>query len=48
MHDGNYAIRALVQVGGLALASGMAAHPNLEIAEDQAKARALEALGLPP
>lgn len=46
VHDGNYAIRALVQVGGTILASGMAAHPNLEIAEDQAKARALEALGL--
>lgn len=48
VHDGNYAIRALAQVGGITLASGMAAHPNLEVAEDQAKARALEALGLPP
>jgi len=48
VHDGNYAIRALAQVGGITLASGMAAHPNLEIAEDQAKARALEALGLTP
>lgn len=48
VHDGNYAIRALAQVGGLTLASGMAAHPNLEIAEDQAKTRALEALGLTP
>jgi hypothetical protein len=48
VHDGNYAIRALVQVGGTVLASGMAAHPSLEIAEDQAKARALEALGLTP
>lgn len=47
VHDGNYAIRALAQVGSTILASGMAAHPNLEIAEDQAKARALEALGLP-
>jgi hypothetical protein len=36
----------LAQVGGTILASGMAAHSNLEIAEDQAKARALEALGL--
>jgi hypothetical protein len=48
VHDGNYAVRALAQVGGTVLASGMAAHPNLEIAEDQAKARALEALGLTP
>jgi outer membrane biosynthesis protein TonB len=48
VHDGNYAIRALVQVGGTVLASGMAAHPNLETAEDQAKVRALEALGLTP
>ncbi|MBW4514056.1 MAG: hypothetical protein KME11_02380 [Timaviella obliquedivisa GSE-PSE-MK23-08B] len=48
VNDGNYAIRALAQVGGITLASGMAAHPNLEIAEDQAKARALEALGLTP
>lgn len=46
VHEGNYAVRALAQVGGTILASGMAAHPNLEIAEDQAKARALEALGL--
>jgi hypothetical protein len=48
VHDGSYAIRALVQVGGTILASGMAAHPNLETAEDQAKVRALEALGLTP
>jgi hypothetical protein len=48
VHDGNYAVRALAQIGGTILASGMAAHPNLEIAEDQAKTRALEALGLTP
>ncbi len=48
VYDGNYAVRALAQVGGTILASGMAAHPNLEIAEDKAKARALEALGLTP
>jgi hypothetical protein len=48
VHDGSYAIRALAQVGGIPLASGMAAHPNLETAEDQAKVRALEALGLTP
>jgi hypothetical protein len=46
VHDGNYAIRALVQVGNTILASGMAAHSNIETAEDQAKVRALEALGL--
>jgi hypothetical protein len=46
VHDGNYAVRALVQVGGTTLASGMAADPNIEIAEDLAKVRALEALGM--
>jgi hypothetical protein len=46
VHDGNYAVRALVLVGGATLASGMAAHSNIEIAEDQAKVRALEALGM--
>jgi outer membrane biosynthesis protein TonB len=46
VHEGNYAVRALVLVGGSTLASGMAAHANIEIAEDQAKTRALEALGM--
>jgi hypothetical protein len=48
VHNGIYAVRALVQVGGTILATGMAAHANLETAEDQAKTRALEALGLLP
>jgi outer membrane biosynthesis protein TonB len=46
VHDGSYAVRALVLVGGATLASGMAAHSDIEIAEDQAKVRALEALGM--
>lgn len=46
VHEGNYAVRALVQVGGTTLASGMAANSNIEVAEDQAKTRALEALGM--
>jgi hypothetical protein len=48
VHDGNYVVRALVQLGGVTLATGMAAHPDVEAAEDRAKARALEALGIVP
>jgi hypothetical protein len=46
VHDGNYVVRALVQLGGTTLASGMAAASNIEAAEDRAKVRALEALGI--
>ncbi len=46
VHDGQYAVRALVQMGGMTLATGLATATDLETAEDRAKARALEALGI--
>jgi hypothetical protein len=46
IHDGNYVVRALVQLGGLTLMSGMAAASTIESAEDQAKIRALQAFGM--
>ena len=42
----HYAIRALVKMGTTILATGMAADANIEIAEDRAKVRAMEALGI--
>jgi hypothetical protein len=48
VHEGNYVVRALVQLGGTTLASGMSAAADIEAAEDRAKARALEALGIIP
>lgn len=47
IQDGTYIIRVLVQVGGVTLASGMAGASSPEVAEDQARLRALDALGLP-
>ncbi|NJO41904.1 MAG: hypothetical protein HC769_04650 [Cyanobacteria bacterium CRU_2_1] len=46
IHQGNYVIRALVQLGGTTLATGMATASDIEQAEDRAKVRALETLGL--
>ncbi len=46
VHDGRFVVRALVQMGGVTLATGLAIAPDLEQAEDRAKVRALEALGL--
>lgn len=46
IHEGHYVVRALVQVTGTTLATGMAAAPTIEIAEDQARIRALQGLGL--
>ncbi|HEY9647184.1 MAG TPA: hypothetical protein V6C88_12480 [Chroococcidiopsis sp.] len=46
VHDGQYAVRALVQMGGMTLATGLATATDIETAEDRAKARALEALGI--
>jgi hypothetical protein len=48
IHEGTYVVRALVQMGGSTLVSGMAAAPDLEQAEDRAKVRALETLALQP
>jgi hypothetical protein len=45
VHQSNYVVRALVQLGGTTLATGMAAANDIELAEDRAKVRALETLG---
>jgi len=46
VHDGRFVVRALAQMGGVTIATGLAIAPDLEQAEDRAKVRALEALGL--
>jgi hypothetical protein len=46
VHAGRYVVLASVQMGGTVLATGMAAAEDVEIAEDRAKVRALEALGI--
>ncbi|MEP1078218.1 hypothetical protein [Leptolyngbya sp. NM3-A1] len=47
VQDGQFIVRALVQVNGMALASGLAAAHTIEAAEDRAKERAIQALKLP-
>lgn len=42
----NYIVKASVQVGGNVLATGMAAATSIEAAEDRARLRALEVLGI--
>jgi len=46
VHQEHLVVRALVQVGGVPLATGMAAATDIEQAEDRAKVRALAALGI--
>jgi len=46
IHQHHYVVRAMVQLEGVVLTTGMAAAPDIEAAEDRAKYRALEALGL--
>lgn len=46
VHQENFVVRALVQVGGTTLATGMAAAADVEQAEDRAKIRVLAALGI--
>ncbi|MBD1939288.1 hypothetical protein [Microcoleus sp. FACHB-68] len=43
---GKYVVRALVVVEGVTLSSGMAAAETVEVAEDRAKTRALNVLGI--
>lgn len=43
---GQYAIRAIVQIDGNTIATGLAADTNIEAAEDRARNRALEILGI--
>lgn len=46
IHQHHYVVRAIVQLEGVVLTTGMAAAPDIEAAEDRAKYRALESLGL--
>lgn len=46
IHQGQYVVRSVAQIGGALLATGMATAPEIEVAEDRSKIRALEALGL--
>jgi len=48
VQDGQFIVRALVQVGGVSLASGLASATTVEGAEDRAKERAIQALGIAP
>ncbi|MGC9505074.1 hypothetical protein [Baaleninema sp.] len=46
IHEGNYIVRATVEVEGVCLASGMAAATSVEAAEDRARERVLLMLDL--
>jgi hypothetical protein len=48
IYDGSYIVRTLIQVGGVTLASGLAAAHAIEEAEDHARWRALAVLGIVP
>jgi hypothetical protein len=48
IYDGSYIVRTLIQVGGVTLASGLAAAHAIEEAEDHARWRALAILGIVP
>jgi hypothetical protein len=46
IHQGQFVVRALVQSAGATIATAMAAAAEIEMAEDRAKLRALEAIGI--
>ena len=48
VEDGSYIVRAIVEVEGKPIATGLAAASTVEAAEDRARMRALEVLGLSP
>lgn len=48
VHDGLFVVRAIVQVGSTPMATGMAAADKIEVAEDRARVRAMEVLGISP
>jgi hypothetical protein len=48
IQDGKFVVRASVQVGGVTLATGLAAAYSPEMSEDQARLRALEVVGVFP
>lgn len=45
VEQGQFIVRASVQIGGLTLATGMASAPTVEAAEDQARIRSIKGLG---
>lgn len=45
IHQGQYIVRSVAQLGSTVLATGMASASDIEAAEDRSKVRALEALG---
>jgi hypothetical protein len=46
IHEGKYVVKAIIQVGGSTLATGLSAAHTIEQAEDQARSRALVILGI--
>lgn len=46
IYNGKYVVRALVQIDGVTKATGMAVADTIELAEDQARIRALELIGI--
>jgi hypothetical protein len=48
VHDGQFVVRVLVQVGTTTLATAMAAAAQVEEAEDRARVRAMAVLGISP
>jgi hypothetical protein len=46
IYNGKFVVRALVQIDGVTKATGMAVADTIELAEDQARIRALELLGI--
>lgn len=48
VHDGQFVVRVLVQVGTTTLATAMAAATKVEEAEDRARVRAMAVLGISP
>jgi hypothetical protein len=46
IHKDSFVVRSLVQVGGVTLATSMAAAPTVELAEEQARLRVLKLLGI--
>lgn len=48
VHEGQFVVRAIVQVGTTTMATGMAAADKIEVAEDRARVRAMEVLGISP
>ncbi|MBE9226650.1 hypothetical protein IQ264_14580 [Phormidium sp. LEGE 05292] len=46
IYNGKFVVRALVQIDGVTKATGMAIADSIELAEDQARIRALELMGI--